>query len=247
MIGPGYKKWSVLNTADPKARDSQKKIRHPIPHIATVSWRAFLLYQFIWLALAAGAGAGGAYWLITRYNLAVPVMDQNLRIKLPDQLQVGIELVQMQPEAQVAGEDVEMVFLPLHLKDSLEVMTEVDAMVPLKLNVPYEGEVQVRATLPIDMTVETRFLGIPMNMPVKADVPIDALIPVKMSVPIDQKIRIKMKMPVKATLDHKVNIPIPAKQTAKIAMESDAMDITVQDSEIMMPLSGVTLKRPERK
>lgn len=204
-----------------------------------------MLYTVLWIGLGAASGAMGAWWLITRYHLSVPVTQQAITVDLPPSLNVDVELQQMQPLAPGAFEEVSVVMLPVHLKDEFQVDISIDNMLPLNMVVPYKGELPVNLILPIDTVVETRVLGIPMQVPVRGMIPVNTSVDIDVRIPINQKIPVTFSAPVQARLDHVVQIPIPAKQQARITMGSAQMPITLQETQFVMPLSGVQLTRPK--
>lgn len=219
--------------------------RSPLQKIAAVSWPGLLLYTTLWLLLGAGSGAFGAYWLLTRYHLKVPVNSQALTIDLPEELFVDVELQQMDADAIPNLSADELVLLPVRLKDDINVMISLDSELPLKLTVPYKGKLPFNTTLPVDTVVKTKILGIPMNLPISANIPVQSDIDVDLSIPINQTIPVAFTAPVRVKLDHLVQIPIPAKQEARISMEKAQMPITVHDSEFVMPLANMKLTAPD--
>lgn len=226
---------------------SEKSSKAPLRRLAGVSWPGLMLYTGLWIGLGAASGALGAYWLITRFDLRVPVAQQAITVDLPPSLNVEVELQQMQPVDSQSANSEKVVLLPVHLRDEFQVEITLDNKLPLKMVVPYKGRLPVNTIMPIDTVVQTKVLGIPMTVPVKGNIPINTVVDVDLRIPIDQTVPVAFSAPVKARLDHIVQIPIPAKQQARISMGSARMPITLQETEFVMPLSGVALTRPKKK
>lgn len=231
---------------DSTGEKDERRLRNlPRAVLPGVSWRGLLIYHLLFLMIAAGSGAFGAYWLITRYDLKIPVSNQSVMIDLPEELQVDVELMEMSTLTKEELAEKDMVMLPLRLSDSLDLEVNIDTMLPLKMTVPYKGSMPVRTMIPVDTVVRTKLLGMPLEMPVQTVVPVDTYVDVDVNIPINQQVPLKFNAPVRAHIDQLVHIPIPAKQQARIRMEKAEMPITIQDSEFVMPLSGVGLRKPD--
>ncbi|HXG28235.1 MAG TPA: hypothetical protein VNJ47_05230, partial [Nevskiales bacterium] len=148
---------------------------------AGVSWPALLLLLAVLAVAAAAAGAGAAYWLVLRYTLHVPVPAQPLRVRLPEQLPVEVEILPQPP-----GEGVTLQEIPVQIDERFATRVRVDTQVPVRLAVPFRGEVPVDITLPLKTRVRTRVLGMSLELPVEGEIPLQFRLPVDVSIPIDR-------------------------------------------------------------
>jgi hypothetical protein len=205
-----------------------------------VGWPALLLVLAVAGVLAGTAGAGTAYWLLSRYTLHLPVQAQRLQVQLPADLPVEVEIL---PQAAA---DAPLQAIPVRIDERFRTLVRVDTQVPVRMTVPFRGEVPVDITLPLKTRVKTRVLGIEMELPVEGRIPLQFNLPVDLSIPIDQTLPMRFDLPVTTRINQTVNVQVPTQQAARIRLREARLDVTVNDSEIAVPLAWLWLVGPGR-
>ncbi len=206
------------------------------PDSVPARWRRVVALLVLLTVLAAAAGAIAATFVVSRFTAYVPLDDQQLKIVMPDQLPVQVELLADSTDAQPG--------VPVRLNERLKLEVAFDTMVPLKLTVNYRGAIPVRADIPINTTVRTRVLGVEMELPIEGSIPLDLSLPVDLAIPIDQSVRLKFTAPVTAQIDQLVHIPLRATLDAKVRFDDPRIPVTVEDTQLALPLRDLRLGGP---
>lgn len=187
------------------------------------------------LLLSAALAIGG--WL-GRASVRVPMDGQELRVRIPGTLPVQVEVL----DARGLEAAVDARGIPVRLAETLKLRIDLDTEVPLALTVRYRGQIPVRAQVPVDTTMQTRVLGVPMSLPVKGTIPLDLDLPVDLAIPIEQPVRLKFSAPITARVDQTVHIPLKAELDARIRFGEDPIGLTVADSAFALPLRAIGLR-----
>jgi hypothetical protein len=208
---------------------------------AKVSWHGLLLTLLLLVLLSAAAGAAAAYWVILRYTLHLPLQAQQVKVVLPDQLPVAVEV--MPPEA-VAEAGASTQEFPVRVDDTFRTVVRVDTRFPVRMSVPFRGEVPVDLTLPVNTKVRTRVLGVPLQVPVEGEIPLHFKLPVDLMIPIDQVLPLKFDLPVSTRIDQTVRVRVQTRQLARIRLHDPNLPVTLQSGEIAVPLAWLSLVGP---
>lgn len=206
-----------------------------------VHWRGLLFALLLFALLSAAAGAGMAYWVVTRYTLHLPLQTQALKVRLPTQLPVQVELLPPNSDDEAVPAVAEMREFPIYIDDNFRTVVRVDTRVPIRMDVPFKTEVPVAITLPLNTRVRTRVLGISMELPIEGEVPLQFSLPVDLLIPINQSVRMKFDLPVNTRINQQVNVKIPVQQAARIRMHDPSLNISLESSQITVPLSWLSL------
>jgi hypothetical protein len=212
-----------------------------LPRTAAVSWRGLLLVLLFLVVLSAAAGAGAAWWVMLRFTLHLPLQPQQVEVRLPEDLPVQVEVAPQDPDSAA---DVPMQSFPVRVNDTFRTVVRVDTRVPVRMRVPFRGEVPVNLDLPINTRVKTRVLGLPLEVPVEGVIPLRFSLPVDMVIPIDQVIPMKFDLPVRTHIDQTVRVQVQTRQTARIHLHDPTLAVTLQAGEIAVPLSWLSLVGP---
>lgn len=207
-----------------------------------VSWRGLLLTLALLVVVSAAAGAGAAYWVMQRYALHMPLRTQTLSVRLPAELPVEVEILPQAPEA--TADDPGQTF-PVRVNDTFSTTVRVNTRFPLKMNVPFRGEIPVDLDLPVSTTIRTRVLGVPLELPVEGEIPLHFRLPVDLVIPIDQTLPMKFDLPVSTRIDQTVNVEVRAQQHARIRLRDAPLPVTVLSGEVAVPLSWLSLVGPD--
>ncbi len=201
-----------------------------------VSWPALCLVLALVAVLAGTAGAGAAYWLLSRYTLHLPVQAQRLQVNLPGELPVEVEI---QPQAATDGDTLQEI--PVQIDEQFRTQVRVDTQIPVRMTVPFRGEVPVNITLPLDTRVRTRVLGMNLELPIQGQIPLRFSLPVDLSIPINQTLPMRFDLPVTTRIRQTVGVKVPTQQTARIRLRDPRLEVMVSDSEIAVPLAWLWL------
>ena len=68
--------------------------------------------------------------------------------------------------------------------------------------------IRVHSELPIDTSVQTRFMGMDISLPIKGSVPIDIAFPLKQEMGIKGELLLHMTEPLPVTVQHMLEVPI---------------------------------------
>lgn len=210
---------------------------------AGMGWRSLLLALALFAVISAATGAGVAYWILMRYTLHLPLQTQRLNVILPEQLPVEVEILS-QDEVTATGDDIALREFPVQINDYFKTVVRVDTQLPIRMTVPFHGEVPVNLTLPLDTKVKTRVLGINMELPIKGEIPLRFNLPVDLLIPIDQTLPMKFDLPVNTHINQMVNVKVRTQQAARIRLRDPNLAVTVQEGEISVPLSWLSLVAP---
>lgn len=178
-------------------------------------------------------------WMLGRASVRVPLDGQRLQVRLPDTLPVQVDVIDAR--ALSAG-DAKNRGVPVHLDETLRLDIAVDPEVPLALTVRYQGQIPVRTQVAVDTTMETRVLGLPMQLPVKGTIPLELDLPVDLTIPIRQPVRLQFEAPVTARLDQTVHIPFKAGLDAHIRFGDAPIALTIADGEFHLPVKAIGLR-----
>lgn len=194
------------------------------------------------LLLAAGlAGAGAAWWVLSRYTLSLPLRSQPLQVRLPDTLPVEVEILPQPVDGNAPTQT-----LPVRIDDTFRTTVRVDTRVPIRMQVPFRAEVPVDITLPVKTRVRTRLLGVAMELPIEAEIPLRFSLPVSLDIPIDQSVPMKLDLPVSTRINQIVNVQVQTQQTARILLRQPVLEVVLDDGEISVPLSWLSLLGPQK-
>lgn len=206
---------------------------------AGVSWRSLLLMLALFALVSATAGAGAAYWILMRYTLHLPMETQRLNVLLPEHLPVDVEILQQ--DAAVVTDAATLREFPVHIDDTFKTVVRVDTRVPVRMTVPFQGVVPVNMTLPLNTKIKTRVLGVNMELPIEGEIPLRFSLPVDLSVQIDQTLPMKFDLPVNTRINQRVNVKVQTQQAARIRLRDPRLPVTLQEGEIAVPLSWLSL------
>lgn len=187
----------------------------------------------ILLALAAFAAS--------RCAARVSLAGQTLNVAMPADLPVDVEVIEAGPPRLPEPASSSASGVPVRLKETLSLVAHIDARVPLKTTVRYVGRIPIKASVPLNATVRTTVLGIPITAPVRGEMPIDLQLPVDLSIPIDQPIHLKLDAPITATIDQVVHIPLRANLKTRISFADASIPVGVTPSELTLPLAKIRL------
>lgn len=209
--------------------------------LGVVHWRGLLFALSLFALLSAAAGAGMAYWVVARYTLHMPLQTQALKVRLPTQLPVQVELLPPGGDGAAAPAATELREFPIYIDENFRTVVRVDTRVPIRMDVPFKGEVPVNITLPLNTRIRTRVLGINMELPIEGEVPLRFNLPVDLMIPINQNVRMKFDLPVNTRINQSVNVKMPTQQAARISLHDPSLNISMERSEITVPLSWLSL------
>lgn len=201
-----------------------------------MKWMPSLTFWLLSSLLMVAAGAGGAWWLLAHGIVHVPLHDQPMAVRLPDNLPVQVEVLQVR-----AADGGLSSGLPVRLNETLHLDVELDTEVPLELIVRYQGEIPVQTAVPVDTTMQTKVFGAPLELPVKGSIPLDLNLPVDLTIPIRQPVRLKFSAPITAHVDQTVNIPLSGTLDTRVRFDGTPISLHVSDSELALPLDRVWL------
>jgi hypothetical protein len=207
--------------------------------LAGVSWRSLLLMLALFALVSATAGAGAAYWILMRYTLHLPMETQRLNVLLPEHLPVDVEILPQ--DAAAVTDAATLREFPVHIDDTFKTVVRVDTRVPVRMTVPFQGVVPVNMTLPLNTKVKTRVLGVNMELPIEGEIPLRFSLPVDLSVQIDQTLPMKFDLPVNTRINQRVNVKVQTQQAARIRLRDPRLPVTLQEGEIAVPLSWLSL------
>ena len=71
-----------------------------------------------------------------------------------------------------------------------------------------DEKIQVHSELPLDTNIQTRFMGMDFNLPVRGSVPIDMTVPLKQDMGIKGEIFLHMTEPLRVMVQHVLDVPI---------------------------------------
>lgn len=199
-------------------------------------WRVLGLVLLV-MALALLSGAGGAWWVLHNGMAVVPLHDQALQAQLPADLPVSVSVLQ----GRGPGADDDSRGIPVRLNETLKLNVDFDTEVPLSLTVRYQGTIPVNTMVPIDTTMDTRVLGIPMTLPINGEIPLDLDLPVDLTIPISQPVRLAFTAPITARVDQVVHIPLQAELETRIHFGDTPLPLRLQHSVLALPLDRLWL------
>lgn len=193
------------------------------------------------LAVCLAAGAGGAYWVLARYSVHVPLHEQALQVSMPDDLPVSVEVV---GAGDIGAAVADERGVPVRLDEYLDVNVMVDTEVPVNTEVHYRGSLPVKARIPVDTQMKTQLMGMDVMVPVQGTIPVDLALPVDLRIPINQAVKFKFTAPVRARVNQTVYIPVRAKLAARIRFDDPSLQIMVRQAQLALPLDQIWLTGP---
>ena len=89
-----------------------------------------------------------------------------------------------------------------HIPLTEPVKCRLDKPVRIREKIPFRG------TLPVDTRVQTRILGIPIEIPVKGNVPVDMAFPIDQEVHLNDAVMVRVPDPVDVNVNQNITLPV---------------------------------------
>lgn len=220
-----------------------------------LTWKHLILTVLAVLGLMSGLAVLVGWWAWQNLAARVVLREQEVRVRLPRELAVQAEVsraVSVRVDQTLPVRVPVRQALTIPLKDEIPIQVSIDTVLPLHLDVPVRQVIRIDQAVQLDTKVQTRVLGIPLTLPVRglipvqADVPVDLVIPVRQDLPValvaPATVRIKEPLrtridtvidttvPVHAALSVPVLAPVSARLTfpqPNVAAGLNLMDVTV--------------------
>lgn len=229
---------------------------------AAVTWKALILTSLMLLALMTVLAAGAAWWAFGHMAARVVLHDQPADIRLPESLAVKAAVskdihVRVNQVLPVRVPIDETLLIPM--PEAIAVKVHVETSVPIALDIPVEHTVVIDQAFDLDTTVQTRVLGIPINLPIKGRVPLKAQVPVKLVVPVRQTLpvvldvpaTVRLSEPIRARVQTVIEARIPIRESlqlpvtepvqATLTFPQQRVQASLQRMDITLPFDAITL------
>lgn len=229
-----------------------------MPKIAPtpVTWKALILTSVVLVVLMSVLAWFGAYWAFHHMSARVVLHDQPADIRLPPSLAVKAALskdvhVRVDHDLPVRVPIDETLVLPM--TEALPVKVQVQAQVPIALDVPFEHVMQIDQAIDLDTSVQTRILGFAVTVPIKGRVPLKASIPIKLVIPVRQTIpvvldvpaSVKMLDPIRARVQTVIEARIPIRESLQLPVtEPVDATLTFRDQRVRASLQRMDVNLP---
>lgn len=225
-------------------------------------------------AIVVGAFIG--YWIFMHLTFSISLEDQPMAITLPQDFDVTANV---EKELDILMDGIIHAQVPfkqeltLPLKGRYRSDVVLDAKVPVKFDVQYDGVIPVDTIADIEIVTDFNYMGAKTlrNLNIKAKLPMQFSLPVQLTAPVDQTIDLRYEGPLVMNLDQTittevdtvidtslaVNQEVSAPVIAKILMKTNGpprpIRAIIQESTIGGRVSGIGLsvadkdaKRAER-
>ena len=215
--------------------------------------------------LLLGAVLGGALvalWIFRNVDARLLLTEQPAKVTLPDDLPITAEILK---NLQIRLDETVNTTVPVDqqvtipVRDTLNLMVEIDDDIPLKLDVRVQDEITIDQVLDIDAVIDANFLGDWHKLPIRGKVPVKATVPIDLLIPVDQKVRITLRSPVKAKLRDDLvvplktdisadvpisgtfNVPVLTPLEARVTLPDEPLDIVINYADLVLPLRTLRL------
>lgn len=187
--------------------------------LAEKFWNSRLIKAFGIISFVVSLTLAGVFIVaFIRYGPQIAQLD-NLHFQLKKNLPVSIN----DSFAVNAAFDHDF---PIQLKTDIPVKIPVSAILKIPINETFKiplnktfpvvldkpfhikDTIRVITRLPLDTTIETRVMGIKMNIPVKGEIPVDMLVPLDQDIQITGEILVSIQEPLSAPINQVVEAPI---------------------------------------
>lgn len=229
---------------------------------SSVTWLGLILSALLLLALMGLLSAGVAYWGWKRLAAEVTLKDQRADIVLPPELAVSAKVtntIRIKLDHKLAVHVPIKQDLLIPVTDPIPLKVHLDTEVPVNIDVPIDQTLHVEQLVDVHTRVSTRFMGIPITLPVDAKVPVKADIPVKLVIPVRRRIPLSLTMPatvqladpIRARIDTvfdstvpvraDLSLPVVAPVSAKLSFPQQVVNVGVQSMQASLPLEAIKL------
>lgn len=192
-----------------------------------VTWRGLILTAALLLLTMSLLAIAGGYWAWTRLAARVLLQEQRAQVELPAELAVraavgGLVEVKLDQSWPVRVPVRQTFQIPL--TDPIALQASIDTVVPLAVDVAVEHTLQVDQVIAIDAKVATRFMGMPLTVPIKGQVPVKAAVPISLVIPVRKQVplsltvpaTVRLAEPIEARVDTVVETRVPLRETLRV-------------------------------
>jgi len=162
-------------------------------------------------AIVVGAFVG--YWIFMHLTFSISLGDQPMAITLPQDFNVTASV---EEELDILMNGVIHAQVPfqqeltLPLKGRYRSHVVLDAKVPVKFDVQYDGVIPVDTEADIEIVTDFNYMGAKTlrNLHIKAKLPMQFSLPVQLTAPVDQTIDLKYEGPLVMNLDQRITTEV---------------------------------------
>lgn len=227
--------------------------------------KTMILGAGLLLVVAIAVGVFAGWWLFTRMDARLTLVDQQATVRLPNPVPVKADIlndlqIMLNGNITTSVPIDQTVQVPIH--DTLHVMATLDHDVPIKMTVPIHDIIPVDQTVHVDSKVAVMVMGRTLTLPIRGDVPIKADVPINLDVPVDQMVHLKFTAPADVKLLQALSVPlktqikttIPLHSSLSVPVKSallasvtipDPVDAVVTHADLRLPLNTLRLKYGE--
>lgn len=177
------------------------------------------------LLLLVLIGGVAGFLLYTRLILGIGLRNQPALLQLPPEIMVNARAthklpIRLRGTLDAAVPIRQTIALPLAGTYAADVV--MDAKVPLRFNIRYQGQVPVRAYADVNGTTDLVFKSVLIpKFKLKVRVPLDFILPVKLDIPVDTELAVNYRGPVQLTLDQTVAVPVDTVLHTRLKLDRD--------------------------
>lgn len=110
--------------------------------------------------------------------------------------------------------------------DTLHILADFDAEVPIKMDVPVHETIPLDQTLNVDTVVTAQLLGQTVQIPLRGKIPVKAQVPIDLIIPVNKKVRLKFTAPVEARIKQSLTVPLNTVIEADVPIKA-VLDVPV--------------------
>lgn len=243
---------------------SATALRSALPAPAGVPWWGLIVAALGLLLVLGGATAGAGWWAWQHLVATLPLGGQRADIALPQNVRVDANVtntVRVKLDHQLAVRVPIAQELSIPITDPLALQVQLDAEIPIALDVPVKQVLHIDQSYELDTTVQAKVWGMTFDVPVrarvplKADIPIDLMIPVRKQLPLSLnlpatvrvldpiKTRIDTVFDVKVPVRAQLALPVTAPVSAQLHFADPVMNVGIEQLNARIPLQTLQLTR----
>lgn len=190
-------------------------------------------------AIVVGAFLG--YWFFMHLTFSISLEDQPMAITLPEDFDVTASV---EKELDILMNGVIHAQVPfkqeltLPLKGRYRSDVVLDAKVPVKFDVQYDGVIPVDTVADIEIVTDFNYMGAKTlrNLNIKAKLPMQFSLPVQLTAPVDQTIDLKYEGPLVMNLDQTITTEVDTVINTSLAVNQKVSAPVI--AKILMKTNG---------